>query len=163
MAILKNAPGDTYIIINLKETEESPDWIGYNMTVYVQKKEQPTEILTYSNPERLCLENLFEKEVPSLLDALQSILNGKVSSYVFEPCDERDFRLEIRHEISVYGDFYITNFFMRYPIILGEYQWDFRSSVGVQLKVTKNSLLEFYTELKQEYENLGKLQLPAKT
>lgn len=150
MAILKNLTNDVFIILNLKKTKEFPKWIGYNLKVFVEDKKQRKEFLRLNHAQNLYFENFIEPEIPTLCKALDSIANGKTSSYLFEPIDEKDFRLEVKQE----NNYYKVSLFMEEAMLYNIYQWNVHSMIGLQMKVKKEDISDFSNELKKEISNL---------
>lgn len=154
MAILENMENDTKIILNLKATQETPSWLGYDLKILTIEDGKDVEFIEL-NKETLYFENENLPEVPLILDSLGLLSKNKISNYLFEPRDEKDFCLEIIHENQFfYGDFYRISLFMRFATVQKELRWKKYSMPGIQIEVSKEDLVKFSNQLRKEYEEL---------
>jgi len=155
MATVGNRAGDTKIILSLKATDESPSWIDYDLTVSAGKGHEEITFLSTHDIEGLSFENENVPEVPAILNSLNLLTESKISNYLFEPRDEKDFCLEVIHENQFfYGDFYRVSLFIRSATIHKNLHWRKDSMPGIQIEVSKEDLMSFTNELRKEYEEL---------
>jgi len=158
LAVLNNIQKNISIVLNLKLTEESSEWIGYELIIFDHKNNKVIPFLVLDQGNILTLENCYEPEVPSLYNGLNLLVEKKVSFYEFEPIDEKDFLLEIKEK----RDFYTVNLFMRNALLLDTYHWESRGKIGVQVYVNADSIAHFSKSLQSEYLGLVK-RLPGST
>ncbi len=150
MATLKNLKDDVFIILDLKKTKETPPWIGYTLKVLIKKENQTNEFLRLSCIDELYFDGFLEPEIPALCKALNLLTKNEISSYVFEPIDEKDFRLEITRE----KDFYRMNLFMQEAMLLNIYPWEVYPMIGLQMKVGGDEIINFSNELRKEHSKI---------
>jgi len=150
LATLKNLTNDVYIILFLRKTKEFPKWVGYTLKVFTKKKNKTNEFLRLKQTKNLYFENFIDPEISALCNALDSVANGKINNYMFEPIDEKDFRLEIRLE----NNYYKVGLFMEEAILYDTYEWNVHSMIGLQMNVKKENIIDFSNELKKEISNL---------
>jgi hypothetical protein len=152
LATLKNRAGDINIILSLKKTDEFPDWIGYDFKITINKQDEEKDFLKLTYSDELYFDNFCELEIPLLCSSLDLLINGKMTDYVFEPVDEKDFRLEIKKEANDFR----TNVFLRESRVLDSYDCNSSALVGLQIKITNDDLVNFSSALKKEFDNLFK-------
>ncbi len=150
LAVLKNIKNDTNIDLRLKKTNEFPGWIGYDLRVLINKDKKISEFLRLNYPDTLSFDNLIEPEIPFLYGALDALSKNEICNYVFEPIDEKDFCLEIIKKDNLYR----VNLFLEEALLFETYHWDIYSKVGLRMKVEKNDLINFSSELKKEYKRI---------
>jgi hypothetical protein len=154
LATLKNATSDLFIVLDLRKTSEFPKWIGYDLKILVKQDSKIIEFAKLYNTDELSFENYIEPEIPYLYNSLDALTRNKISSYVFEPIDEKDFCLEIIKENS----FYKVNLFMEESLLFGVHYWKVHSKIGIQIKVEKDAVLSFTNDLKKEFFSLNPKQ-----
>ena len=101
-------------------------------------------------PETLYFENFCALEITTLCQSLEALVHEEITDYIFEPIDEKDFRLEVKKE----GDFFRIYFFVAQPLVLGTYQWHSRAMIGFQMKASHENLATFSSELQKELDTL---------
>lgn len=153
MAILKNFKNDTNLELKLKTIKDSPDWIGYEWWIFLFQSTKKIPFLRFDRSE-LYFDNLGDYEVKNLCNLINSIVNGDIDKFIFEPVDEKDFRLEIIREYWSDKIFYRLSLFTNMSIILDSFEWNGYSTPGIQIKTSKENLVVFTNELRKEYEDL---------
>ena len=148
MAILNNTSEDVMIYLQLNKKNGTTKWIGYELKILSKKGEITEEFLSLINSNELYFENFVEPEIPALCNALDQIAKGEIQEFLFEPIDERDFRLELKHENGIIS----ANIFLEEAQVLSNYQWNFYSMIGVRMKINKEDIETFSNQLKEEFK-----------
>ena len=150
MAELNNISGDTKIIINLRKTKESPEWVGYDLKVSVKENSEFKDFLQLSYSECLYFDNFTEPEVPALSNSLCLIVYEAIEYYYFTPIDEKDFFLTFERK----NDYYIVHLFTDSAVIFNSHEWKSRSEIGLRLWTNKENILSFSRQLIKEYDDM---------
>jgi len=138
---------------------DSYDWITYSIKISAIDEENK-ELLALSSSEEYTLyfEACYEKEVPAICDGILKVVSGEEKRFFFEPIDEKDFQLDVK---TINEELYL-HISSEDFIILGNYQWNNKSYLGIKTQVKKEDLLEFVKQLRSEYEQIES-KFPGKT
>jgi len=150
MAILNNILEDTAFWVHLIKNRDKSKWIGYELKILGKSGNSTKEILRLSNSNELYFENYTEPEIPALCNGLALIADGKIDKFIFEPIDEKDFRLELENENGII----IANIFLEEVQILNDFQWNAHSMIGVRMKIKKEDIVKFSYQLIEEYKSI---------
>lgn len=159
MATLQNTSEDTRVILTFKKTSEFPDWIGYELKVFLKKDSLFIEYLSLAYPEFLYFENIGESEILILCEKISQLAYEQIDTVFFTPIDEGDFQLRIIQSNLLY-EVYL---FFKETEIFNLNKWSAKSMLGLKMKVDKNSILKFKNEIKQEHEELFRPKLLTRT
>lgn len=152
MAYLYNRKRDTFIELKLiKNNEKSSCWIKYVLDLGISKNNKVSKILRLNNTE-LYLDSYYEPEIPKLCQGLKSVINNQTDEFIFEPVDEKDFRLEFRNINGKYIIEVLSDQFMINDTI----DWDVDSMLGLRMEIEKQEVVNFIETLQTEYTNIVK-------
>ncbi|WP_058486162.1 hypothetical protein [Defluviitalea phaphyphila] len=149
MAYLHNTKYDTFIELQLKNNKENNFWLKYILNLGIKQNYKYVTVLSLNNSQ-LYLDAFLEPEVPKICKGLLSVINKNTNKFIFEPIDEKDFRLEFKNN----KDKYIIEIFSDQFNINNSIDWIFESKIGLKMEVTKEEILKFISSLQSEYDNI---------
>lgn len=128
--------------------KDEPDWITYEMIICSADEKK---VLLKLSQSGLFLEACIEQEVLTIYYEIQKLIFGKESKFVFEPMDQKEFRLEID---KISDEIFFVGIYSEFFKIFGIYEWNYNLHLGVKFLAKKEALLSFIEQLKREYEEI---------
>jgi len=128
------------------------DWITYEINIKsIEDNEKNLLRLSSSEDYTLFFEARYEPEIPDFCAGILDVVSGKKSNFFFEPIDEKDFQFEIR---KMDDELFLLSLYSDNFRVLEQYNWDYKSYLGVKTYVSKEEVLNFVKQLKKEYEEI---------
>ncbi len=143
-AQLSSLDGSYVLVIGLFPLLELKhrDWLGYELHMLEARTGERFSV-AFADGHGLFFDRTVEPEVPSLCAKLKAVVERK-ESFVFEPLDERDFRLEVRPE----GAGAVARLQFAHKVAPDSYGWP----IGVE--VSEESLLSFAHHIQQALDRV---------